>query len=215
MPAAEAQKPSRLFDFLANYAAAHPKLMKRLGDRETESVEDKLESVEVREPVYVSGLARSGSTILLELLSELPGVVTHRYRDFPLLHIPVWWNRFLDRAEKSEDAPIERYHKDRILITRQSLSDADFATIQDAMPDGPTINTAFTNWAKASFTTDVLYSEAVKIMPSGSPASSITAACLLGRGRPSRPTTALPSMKVWPSGYTYQTRVSAMSWASS
>lgn len=92
--------------------------LKALGRLETRLLEDQLGPVE--KPVYVTGLARSGSTMLLEILGWQPGVVTHRYRDFPMLHVPVLWNRFLSYAGGKEDTPRERAHRDGIVITRES-----------------------------------------------------------------------------------------------
>ncbi|MFM8584267.1 MAG: hypothetical protein ACKOFW_22650, partial [Planctomycetaceae bacterium] len=54
-----------------------------LGDWETRWVGRQLAGVTLDRPIFLTGLARSGTTILLEELSRLPGVATHRYRDFP------------------------------------------------------------------------------------------------------------------------------------
>ncbi|AVP98446.1 sulfotransferase family protein [Ahniella affigens] len=74
----------------------------------------------VKAPVFIGGLARSGSTILLEQLARLPGFASHRYADFPMLWTPYWWGRLLDRLPKSNAIPVERAHRDRILVTRES-----------------------------------------------------------------------------------------------
>jgi hypothetical protein len=58
--------------------------------------------------------------MLLEMLNWQQGVVTHRYRDFPMLHVPVLWNRFLGYAGGEAGAPRERAHRDGILVTRES-----------------------------------------------------------------------------------------------
>lgn len=74
----------------------------------------------VKSPVFVCGMARSGSTILLETLARLPGFTTHRYADFPMLWTPWWWNRLRAALPKSEATPTERAHGDRIMVTRDS-----------------------------------------------------------------------------------------------
>lgn len=83
-------------------------------------LEEQLASVEVDRPIFIAGLARSGSTILLELLSSIPGVATHRYRDFPLVFAPWIWNWFVDRGRSGPAQPVERAHADRIKITPES-----------------------------------------------------------------------------------------------
>ncbi len=90
-----------------------------LGDMETRFLKSRLGGIEVDSPVFVTGLARSGTTILLTILSELPGIATHKYKDFPFVFTPVLWNRFVDRFAK-EQVAAERPHKDGIQITADS-----------------------------------------------------------------------------------------------
>lgn len=92
----------------------------RLGRLETWFLKDALAAVEVRQPVYIAGLARSGSTILLELLARHPETAAHRYRDYPLLFTPYAWNRFLERTPRKNGPPAERTHKDGIYVTPES-----------------------------------------------------------------------------------------------
>lgn len=106
--------------FLGGLVARRPRLWTKLGDLETRLLADALDGTEIRQPIYVAGLARSGTTLLLELLSRHGDVVTHRYRDFPMLHVPYAWNRFLDRTPQLEEAPSERAHADGIVVTRDS-----------------------------------------------------------------------------------------------
>src|SRR5690606_5543850 len=74
----------------------------------------------VEKPVHVTGLARSGTTILLELLARHPEAATHRYRDFPPVLVPWMWNRFLAYAARGDAVATERAHGDRIMITPES-----------------------------------------------------------------------------------------------
>jgi hypothetical protein len=97
-----------------------PRMFHRLGRIESSWLRDSLSARDIDRPIYVTGLARSGTTILLELLAQLPGLVSHRYKDFPLVHVPYWWNAFLDRAGPHNVQPRERAHKDGIYITPDS-----------------------------------------------------------------------------------------------
>jgi hypothetical protein len=105
---------------LGSFIARHPRLWWRLGNLETRALADALAGVRIEAPVYVAGLARSGSTVLLELLNQLEGVVTHRYRDFPMLYTPYAWNRFLDFVPLREAEPVERSHRDGLMVTPDS-----------------------------------------------------------------------------------------------
>lgn len=107
-------------DFLlCRLAYRLPGMLKRLGDMETEQLRDRLEEIPLERPVFITGLARSGTTLLLNIFSMLEGVGTHRYRDFPFLFLPCWWSRFVERAGRTQPE-VERPHKDRIKINRES-----------------------------------------------------------------------------------------------
>jgi len=105
-------------DFLSSFAMKHRKLFRRLGYIENFFNGQAFEK-DVDRPIFITGLARSGTTILLEILASHQDSASHRYRDFPFLQIPIWWNWFVDHASQ-EDVQVERFHKDRIYITKDS-----------------------------------------------------------------------------------------------
>jgi hypothetical protein len=92
----------------------------KLGSIETALLEGTLADVRIDRPIYVTGLARSGTTILLETLARHPDVATHRYRDFPFLFTPYLWNRWLDLVPRKPEKPAERSHNDGIAVTSES-----------------------------------------------------------------------------------------------
>lgn len=105
---------------LSGHVERHPRFWIGLGGWETRILKEKLTRCSIDRPIYVSGLARSGSTILLELLARHPDAVTHRYRDFPPVLTPWFWSWFLDRAATKAHVPTERAHRDRIKVTPES-----------------------------------------------------------------------------------------------
>jgi hypothetical protein len=111
---------ARWVDLLGGHMARHPGLWTRLGNAESRILKDVLEKTRIEAPIYVSGLARAGSTILLELLADHEDTVTHRYKDYPPVFTPYWWNRFLQFMPKQDAPPAERAHKDGIVITPES-----------------------------------------------------------------------------------------------
>jgi hypothetical protein len=89
----------------------------RLGNLESATLREQLDAIPIVCPVYVAGIARAGTTIVLELLSRHPEVATHKYRDFPGQFIPVWWNR----GQRGQAAPLsERAHGDRLQVSVDS-----------------------------------------------------------------------------------------------
>jgi hypothetical protein len=89
-----------------------------LGRLESRRLGEVLRRVPIRMPIYVCGLARSGSTLLHEVAASHPSVATHRVRDFPLVFTPYWWRRAV--ANMAPGAPRERPHRDGMMITIQS-----------------------------------------------------------------------------------------------
>ncbi len=106
--------------WLGNMVANNRDLWIKLGNFETALLKYDMAGVEVRNPIYICGLARSGSTILLETLASLPDTVTHRYQDFPFLFTPYWWHLLLTLPFNRSVEKTERAHGDGILVSPQS-----------------------------------------------------------------------------------------------
>jgi hypothetical protein len=79
-----------------------------------------IEDVAIDRPVFVCGLARAGTTILLETLARHRQLGSHRYSDNPFVFTPIFWNRFLARLPTADAAPVERAHADGIAVTPES-----------------------------------------------------------------------------------------------
>jgi hypothetical protein len=105
---------------LVQVSRALAPVMRVLAELEHELLASRLEAVKIEAPVFVTGLARAGTTMVLTLLSGAAGVATHRYRDFPFLFLPVAWNWLQDRLGAGPGEPVERPHRDRIRITKES-----------------------------------------------------------------------------------------------
>ncbi len=111
---------ARWVDVLGGFISRHRPLWIRAGNFETRMLADALADIRVEQPIYVSGLARSGTTIVLEALSRHAWVGTHRYRDYPPVFTPFFWNWFVDRVPGQKAQASERAHGDGILVTPES-----------------------------------------------------------------------------------------------
>lgn len=103
---------------LGGFVYRHPRFWTWLARRETAALEGQLARVSVHMPIYVAGLARSGSTLLHEAIASHPAVATHRVKDFPLVFTPYWWRRAT--AKWPPSAPRERVHRDGVIVTSDS-----------------------------------------------------------------------------------------------
>ena len=111
---------SRWVDRVGGWIHNHPHFWIRMGQLESYFLREEINALRIEKPIYVSGLARSGSTLLLEILSHYEGIVSHQYKDFPPIYTPFWWNWLLRWMVTKKVKPTERAHRDGILITPDS-----------------------------------------------------------------------------------------------
>jgi hypothetical protein len=93
---------------------------KALGKLESSLLASELSDQAIEKPIFVSGVARSGSTILTEIIAQHPEVASHHYSDFPMTWTPYWWNSLRGRLPLQKHPPQERAHRDRLMITADS-----------------------------------------------------------------------------------------------
>lgn len=86
---------------------------------ETLALKNDINKLKIDRPIYITGLARSGTTILLEMLSKHPDIATHHYKHLLIPYIP---HSFSIMAELTNiyTKPFERLHRDGIIVTRDS-----------------------------------------------------------------------------------------------
>ncbi|MGD9382215.1 MAG: sulfotransferase [Candidatus Thorarchaeota archaeon] len=105
--------------FIAKLAHQFPSLANAMHRTESIYLRTRLKAYSVDRPIYVTGMARAGTTITLEMLSRHPNMATHRYLHMVLPYTP----HFIQLAAKVlplMKSPVERLHKDRMLVTRDS-----------------------------------------------------------------------------------------------
>jgi len=105
-------------DILGRLVERYRRFWLWLGRLESALVAEELRAVSLTKPVFVCGLARSGSTLLHEVLAAHPGVATHRIKDYPMIFTPFWWRRATTRAPMAPAR--ERPHQDKMMITTES-----------------------------------------------------------------------------------------------
>ncbi len=137
---------------LNHYLSRHPDILLALSRLEDRLLRKKLHHTLIQKPLYITGLARSGTTILLEYIAQHPEVVTHRYRDFPYIYIPYFWQKLSCRFTK-QGALKERAHRDRLLVNAESPESmeeilwayflAEYEPLQDRVLDQHFSDTAF------------------------------------------------------------------------
>jgi hypothetical protein len=107
-----------LLHFLGGLVHRNRKLWLQLGRLESNLIAQELSQITLKAPIYVCGLARSGTTLLHEIIASHPSVATHRMKDFPMVFTPYWWRRA--SANLRPQTAHERPHRDRVMITTES-----------------------------------------------------------------------------------------------
>lgn len=103
--------------FFHSIAFASPVVLKTaaaIENRFTKSSQQQSES-----PIFITSLARGGTTSLLNALSKIPGIATHTYRDMPFLTMPSLWNK-LTGGNKRSVVRRKRSHGDGLEIDLDS-----------------------------------------------------------------------------------------------
>ena len=104
----------------ARFFNATPRFWRWLARVESAVLKDETAAIELTRPIYIAGVARSGTTILTEMLARHPDLASHFYADFPNIYTPFWRHWLAERLPGTPAAAVERAHKDRLMITAES-----------------------------------------------------------------------------------------------
>lgn len=91
-----------------------------LSDLEELLYRDTLDSISVENPVFISALPRSGTTILLKLLWQTRWFASHTYQNMPFVLCPMLWRRFSRPFSPEVFPERERAHGDGLLVSGKS-----------------------------------------------------------------------------------------------
>lgn len=106
----------------------------RLSDLETKRLARPLKAVRIDRPIYICGIARAGTTITLEMVSRHPDVGTHYYVHMPMPYLPYWWHKLEEALSLPAMPPVERVHKDGLMVTKDSPEAVEEAFWQKCFP---------------------------------------------------------------------------------
>ena len=78
-----------------------------------------LDILNIERPIYITGLARSGTTIILEMLHKHPDLASHQYKHFLIPYTPYWIGKIVTMKIIFKKS-FQRLHKDGIFVTYES-----------------------------------------------------------------------------------------------
>lgn len=100
---------------LHQIAFATPLAQLSVADMEDGLFKKRIKAARNDHPVFITGLPRGGTTLLLNLLYALDEFASHRYRDMPFLLTPLLWDKF-SRLFQQSDEMRERAHGDGMMV---------------------------------------------------------------------------------------------------
>jgi hypothetical protein len=101
------------------FAFGAPVVQKALCELENDLFKDELERVGSSDEVFVTGLPRAGTTLVLELLYGTGEFATLTYRDMPFILAPLLWDKISGSFRKVGDK-VERAHGDGMMLSFDS-----------------------------------------------------------------------------------------------
>lgn len=90
-------------------------IQKEIADLEDRLFGRNLENISIKKPVFITSLPRAGTTLLLEVLSEVSTFASHTYRDMPFVLCPILGEK-ITKIFRQESKSQERAHKDGVSI---------------------------------------------------------------------------------------------------
>jgi hypothetical protein len=100
-------------------AFCHPAIQKALGEIENDWFGKRLEAMSSDNEVFVTGMPRSGTTLVLELLYNTGEFASYTYREMPFILSPIVWSR-ISRYFQKRAIPRERSHADGMQVSFDS-----------------------------------------------------------------------------------------------
>ncbi len=105
--------------FLHKIAFASPKLQRVLAQVETDLCARQLNPIRPGAPVFVTGLPRAGTTLVLDILYRTGAFATFTYRSMPFPLAPLLWQR-LSRPFQKQAVLQQRAHGDGMEVSVES-----------------------------------------------------------------------------------------------
>jgi hypothetical protein len=115
MSAAPIGRYSRIDRFLHRMAFSGIEVQKSLADMEDRMHGKRLRQISLRKPVFIAGLPRAGTTLLLDMVARIPNFVTHTYRCMPFVLCPLLWDSITRGFRRPADVH-ERAHGDGMTV---------------------------------------------------------------------------------------------------
>ena len=104
---------------LHHLAFSVPGVQKLIADIESDLNNKQLSAINSTDEIFVTGLPRSGTTLLLDFLFKTNEFCTYSYRHMPFILAPLLWKR-ISKPFAKEGKSVERAHGDGMEVSFDS-----------------------------------------------------------------------------------------------
>ncbi|MXY83893.1 MAG: sulfotransferase [Gemmatimonadetes bacterium] len=111
---------TRLMRFFGWLVHAHPNFWIDVGKLETQVLKSRLARRAVDAPIYITGLARAGTTLLLNILASHPRLTSFKYCDYYGAFTPFWADHIFRAVGLGAARKQERAHADGVMVNAYS-----------------------------------------------------------------------------------------------
>ena len=111
---------TRLMRFFGWLVHAHPNFWIDVGKLETQVLKGRLARRTVDAPIYITGLARAGTTLLLNILASHPRLTSFKYCDYYGAFTPFWADHIFRAVGLGAARKQERAHADGVMVNAYS-----------------------------------------------------------------------------------------------
>ena len=80
--------------------------------------------INLKTPIFITGMPRSGTTLVTHILHDTKKYGSFLYKDYPFPELPLFWNKFNDLYYKSAEDQ-KRIHNDDLLVNKNSPENLD------------------------------------------------------------------------------------------
>lgn len=114
----EIDKVPKINNFIHQLFYKNKKIFNFFSNIETNTF-NKFKSHTIEKPIYVCGLARSGTTLLTHLLNYFKNLGSAQYKDMPFINTPLFWNS-VSNLYYGKKKDFKRFHGDSMNINLNS-----------------------------------------------------------------------------------------------
>ena len=114
----EINKVPKINNFIHKFFFKNKKIFNFFSNIETGTF-NKFKNHTIEKPIYVCGLARSGTTLLTHLLNYFKDLGSAQYKDMPFINTPLFWN-LISNLYYGKKEGFKRFHGDNMNIDLNS-----------------------------------------------------------------------------------------------